>query len=71
MNTKRQTKLIHEGEYIAEVDIELIVSDDEWSPYLSVEDALKLDQVRLALRNHNFTEAMRIARVYRLMPLAA
>ena len=38
--TKRQvTKLIHEGEYAAEVYIDLITTDDEWSPYLSLEDA--------------------------------
>jgi hypothetical protein len=28
---------------VAEVDVELIETDDEWSPYLSLEEAGKLD----------------------------
>jgi hypothetical protein len=39
MKKKRHTKLIHEGQYVAEVDVELIETDEGWSPYLSVEDA--------------------------------
>ena len=50
MKSKHYTKLVHEREYAAEVDVELIYSDDGWSPYLSVEDAYKLDDVRTALR---------------------
>ena len=46
MTKKQMTKLIHEGDYAAEVDVTLIVTDDEWSPYLSLEDAYKLDDVR-------------------------
>jgi hypothetical protein len=46
MNKQPRKKLIHEGQYLAEVDVELLVTDDEWSPYLSVEDAYKLDDVR-------------------------
>ena len=47
---RRTIKLIHEGRYPAEVPVELIEDDTGWSPYLSVEDAKKLDAVRLALR---------------------
>jgi len=47
---RRTIKLIHEGRYAAEVPVELIEDDTGWSPYLSVEDAKKLDAVRLALR---------------------
>lgn len=50
MKKRRRTKLIHEGKYIAEVDVELMETEDEWSPYLSVEDAYKLDDVRETLR---------------------
>ena len=50
MRKKHQTKLVHEGEYVAEVDIEFIYTDEGWSPYLSLDDALKLDDVRQALR---------------------
>src|SRR4051794_40579706 len=47
--TRRTRELIHEGDYLAEVDVELIVTDDGWSPYLSADDARKLDEVRRAL----------------------
>jgi hypothetical protein len=33
------TKLIREGNYAAEVPLELIEDETEWSPYLSVEGA--------------------------------
>ncbi|HRQ42592.1 MAG TPA: hypothetical protein PLD25_32150 [Chloroflexota bacterium] len=71
MITKEMTKLIHEGEYAAEVNISLITTDDEWSPYLSLEDAYKLDDIRQALREGNLKAASRLARVYRLTPVAA
>lgn len=29
MKTRKQTKYIHEGKYVAEVDVELIETDDE------------------------------------------
>jgi hypothetical protein len=63
--------LIREGRYIAEVDIELIETDDDWSPYLSLEDSYKLDDVRNALKQGDFRAASRLARVYSLTPVAA
>jgi len=50
MNKRRHTKIVREGQYIAEVEVELIDSGESWSPYLSLEDAYKLDDVRVALR---------------------
>ncbi len=65
--TKRQiTKLVHVGEYVAEVGLELIYTDDDWSPYLSLEDATKLDEVREALQRKDFKTAQKLARVYAL-----
>ena len=69
MTNKSMTKLIHEGKYVAEVDIELIVTDDEWAPYLSLEDAYKLDDVRQALYEGNLQEAAKFARIYELTPV--
>ena len=46
MNSRRRVKLVREGQYVAEVDVELIEDDTGWSPYLSSEDAYKLDDVR-------------------------
>jgi len=71
MTQKHITKLIHEGEYAAEVDINLITTNDEWSPYLSLADAYKLDDVRQALRRGDLETAARLARVFKLTPIAA
>ena len=70
MTRKLQTKLVHEGQYAAEVDVELIYTDDEWSPYLSLDDAYRLDDVREALRRGDITSAAKMARVYQLTPVA-
>ena len=45
MRTRRQRKFLHEGDYVAELDVELIETDAGWSPYLSLEDAYRLDDV--------------------------
>ena len=71
MTTRRTTKLVHEGDYVAEVEVELIEESDGWSPYLSVADAERLDQVREALRRGDFKTASGLAKVYRLMPITA
>jgi hypothetical protein len=70
MRTKRYPKLVQEGEYVAEVDVDLIESDEGWSPYLSLDDAYKLDDVRAALREGDLRRAARQARVYKLTPVA-
>jgi hypothetical protein len=68
--TKRYlSKLIHEGTYAAEVDVELIYTDEGWSPYLSLADARKLDEVREALRRGDLEAATRLARVFKLTPV--
>ncbi len=69
MRKRRQIKYIHEGEYVAEVDVELMVADDEWAPYLSLEDAYKLDDVREALRRGDLKAASKKARVFTLQPV--
>jgi len=42
-----------------------------WSPYLSIDDARKLDEVRLALRRGDVAAASRYGRVFELTPIAA
>lgn len=71
MKKVTRTKFIHEGEYAAEVQLELTETDDEWSPYLSVEEAYKLDDVREALRRGDVAVAARHARIFALTPIAA
>jgi len=53
------------------VEIELLEEDHEWAPYLSMADAKKLDEVRLALREGDLKAAARLGRVYELKPVAA
>lgn len=69
MNTCQRTKLIHEGPYLAEVDVTLVVTDDQWSPYLSMDDATKLDDVRDALKRGDTATASRYARIFSLTPI--
>jgi len=67
--TKRQhKKIVREGKYLAEVNIELIETEDDWAPYLSLEDALKLDEVREALRKEDVKRASKRAKVFVLKP---
>ena len=70
MNKRHQAKMIHEGQYVAEVDVEMIETDESWSPYLSVEDAYRLDDVREALRRGDIRAAARQARIFSLTPIA-
>lgn len=70
MRTQRRTKLVHEGQYVAEVDVDLLITEHEWSPYLSIEDAYKLDDVRDALRKGDLITANRYSRVFSLTPVA-
>ena len=72
MNAKSSKRLVREGNLAAEVDVMLVEADGGWTPYLSIEDAYKLDDVRDALRAGDVKRASRIAsRVYRLTPVEA
>ena len=71
MMPRRQIKLVREGEYVAEVEVELIDTGEGWSPYLSREDAQRLDDVREALRRGDITAAGKRSRVFRLTPVTA
>ncbi len=71
MNKRRQNKLVREGAYAAEVEVELVDAEGGWAPYLSLDDAHKLDEVREALRRGDVRAASRLARVFSLTPLSA
>jgi hypothetical protein len=71
MSTRRHTKFVREGRYAAEVDVDLIEDGNGWSPYLSVDDARRLDEVRNALRRGDIQAASRHARVFNLTPVSA
>ncbi len=69
MTYRRRVKLVREGQYAAEVGVELIDADTGWAPYVSLEDAQKLDQVREALRRGDLQGASQLARVFKLTPI--
>jgi hypothetical protein len=68
---RKSTKLFREGKYAAEVVVELLYEDESWSPTMSLDDARKLDTVRLALQRGDVVEAARHGRVFELMPVDA
>jgi hypothetical protein len=72
MSIKATQKLVREGDLVAEVNVTLIETEGEWTPYLSLDDAYRLDDVREALRAGDVQRASRLAsRVYRLTPVTA
>ncbi len=70
MTKRKRIKLVHEGKYVAEVQVEVEYDETGWSPYLSVGDTYKLDDVRNALREGDVEAASRLASVYTLTPVA-
>ncbi len=70
MKKKQHTKIVREGNYLAEVNVELLETGESWSPYLSLDDAYRLDDVREALRNEDINRALEIAKIYILKPVA-
>ena len=68
--SRKSSKLVREGKYAAEVEVELIEDDTGWSPYLSVADGKKFDLVRRALRQGDVATAARHARVFELTPVS-
>jgi len=70
MTMRKRTKLVHKGKYVAEVQVQVEYDETRWSPYRSLDDAYRLDDVREALRNGDLEAASRLASVYTLTPVA-
>jgi hypothetical protein len=72
MTPKASKRLVREGDLVAEVDVHLVDAEGGWTPYLSLEDACRLDDVREALRAGDVRRASRLAdRLYLLTPVEA
>ena len=72
MRTKAIKRLVREGDLAADVEVNLLEAAGSWAPYLSLDDAYKLDDVREALRAGDIKRALRLGgRVYRLTPVTA
>ena len=71
MSTRVTKRLVREGDLIAEVEVNLVEVPGGWAPYLSLDDAYRLDDVREALRMGDVKRASQLStRVYRLTPVA-
>jgi len=70
MKRRKKTKYIHEGRYVAEIHVEVVEDEGGWSPYLSIDDAYRLDDVRDALRQGDLNSAAKYGRIYELRPVA-
>ncbi|MGH8550833.1 MAG: hypothetical protein ACRERU_19990 [Methylococcales bacterium] len=51
MKRRKRTKYMHESNYVADIEVELLEDEDGWSPYLSLQDADRLDDIREALHS--------------------
>jgi hypothetical protein len=69
MSGRQKIKLVREGEYVAEVAVEVTESEQGWSPTISLDDAYKLDDVREALEAGDLKAAAQYGRVYELRPV--
>lgn len=58
------TRTIREGNLMAEVKVSLIPDDGAWGPYLSAEDVMKIERVRLALKAGDRKTAAKEAEVF-------
>lgn len=67
---EKSIKHVHEGKYVADVQIDLHYNDTAWSPTLTPADVQKLERVRLALRRGDIKAASKEAKVFELLPLA-
>jgi hypothetical protein len=69
--TRNTVEFVREGKYAAEVPIELIEEERCWSPNLTLDDARKLETVRLALRQGDVAAASKYGDVFELLPVSA
>ncbi len=70
MSARSTNRLVREGDFVAEVSVTLVEAEGGWTPYLSLEDAYELYDVRAALRVGDVKQASRLAyRVDRLTPV--
>ena len=70
MKRRKRTKYLHEGRYVAEIEVAVVEDEGAWSPYLSVDDAYRLDNARDALRQGDLNSAAKYGRIYELRPVA-
>ena len=70
MNRTRK-QLVREGELVAEVEVTLTDEEGGWGPYVSLDDAYRIDDARAALQRGDLESAGRFGRAFKLAPVAA
>jgi hypothetical protein len=71
MTERPVIEYVHEGQFVAAVNVVSIETDSEWSPYYSIADVRKLEAVREALRHGDVAAAAQHGQVYEMTPVAA
>ncbi len=66
---RRQEKFIHVGNFVAKIEVDLVYNENSWSPCLSLDDAKKLDEIRMALQKGDFETAAQNAQIFQLTPV--
>lgn len=64
------TKRLRHGNLMAEVTVKLAPDDGAWGPYLSLEDAEKIERVEEALKAGDIATAAKDSKVYEVMAMA-
>jgi hypothetical protein len=73
MMKRNRLELVRVDNHAVEVPVEVIIDEGEggWSPYFSLEEAKKLETVRLALQRGDLAEAAKYGRLFELLPISA
>ena len=69
MNRTRK-RLVREGELVAEIEVTLTDEEGGWGPYVSLDDAYRIDDARAVLQRGDLEAAARFGRVFKLAPVA-
>ena len=64
------TKRLRQGNLLAEVTVNLAPDDGAWGPYLSLDDAEKLERVNDALKRGDVNAAAKEAKIFEILALA-
>ncbi len=71
MSSRQKIKYVHEGQYVAEVIVQVDDSESGWSPTISLADAYRLDDVKAALKAGDLKTAEQYGSVYELKPVSS
>ena len=61
VNVRSIMKFVRGGAFAAEINVDIVEEEGGWAPYLSLEDAYKLDDVRDVLCAGDVERASRLA----------